>query len=158
MHGELMNGLPLDVRSEGYVFETLRPQRVGDEAVIVTDAGCRVHVQLLRGKGRKRFLVDVLMLKIALREDGDRKMIALQEERKRRAVTPDDIVIVNEESVPSQFGGTEFPGPLNRITATYGGHWLQCAWCGPATPEARDEAISLLCARFTSKELKCRAQ
>lgn len=87
MFGQLMNGLPLDVQQDEYSFETSPPRRVGDESIIVTEKGHRVHVQLLRGLGgRKRFLVSVMQLKMMLREKGNQQMIQLHEGRKCRAL------------------------------------------------------------------------
>ena len=56
----LMNGLPLVDMGANYVFLSLPPRRLGDEALILDAQGKKRHVIWLRGpSGRKQWLVDV---------------------------------------------------------------------------------------------------
>lgn len=75
----LRNGVPLDVQLEPYEFEATPPLpiRVGDECVIRTERHGSVRVILLRGTGRKRWLVKVSTLKRYLREDARRRIDAV---------------------------------------------------------------------------------
>ena len=75
----LMNGIPLAVQAEPYAFESTPPLRVGDEARICTPRGV-FHVVLLRGTGRKRWLVNARTLRQYLREDARLKLRELREQ------------------------------------------------------------------------------
>jgi hypothetical protein len=69
----LANGIPLLVQNEPYSFEGPPPLRRGDEATIRTAYGL-VHVILLKGQGRKRWLVACAPLRRYLREDARLKL------------------------------------------------------------------------------------
>lgn len=71
----LLNGVPLNVHNEMYEFVSLPPTRTGDEALIAVPSRTRpVRVVLLRGTGRKRWLVESRTLRKYLRADADRRM------------------------------------------------------------------------------------
>lgn len=76
MTDTLRNGVPIRPQVGLYRWKTLPPQRVGDEAIIDVYGGER-RVQLLRGTGRKRWLVEVRGLKRWLRAEARRKIAAL---------------------------------------------------------------------------------
>lgn len=77
---QLKNGVPIDVQPDTYVYVGRVPQLTGDICEILI--GRRyVQVQLLRGRGQKRYLVHVPQFKKYLKELGDRQMAALREER-----------------------------------------------------------------------------
>jgi hypothetical protein len=76
MSETLRNGIPLAVQTGPYAFEGAPPLRVGDEARIFTLRGS-FHVILLRGTGRKRWLVNAATLRRYLREDARQKFAAL---------------------------------------------------------------------------------
>jgi hypothetical protein len=59
----LRNGIPLDVRTEDYSFDTMPPQLTGHETRIRTPDGKVHRVILLRGTRRKKWLVDVAQLR-----------------------------------------------------------------------------------------------
>lgn len=72
----LRNGVPLDVQHDRYEFYYARPQRVGDQTVIVTESRGMVEVILLRGIGRKRWLVECETLRKYLKADARAKIHA----------------------------------------------------------------------------------
>ena len=60
----LRNGIPLNVRHYGYTtLNLVPPYRVGDEARILDPYTGEHHVILLRGLGRRKYLVDVKQLR-----------------------------------------------------------------------------------------------
>ena len=73
----LRNGIPLDVRRGRYSIQgSCLPLRVGDEALIFDhDTQRTEHVILLRGHGRKKFLVRVHTLREYL-DEYNRQQIA----------------------------------------------------------------------------------
>lgn len=73
----LRNGVPLDVRNERYGFVGYPPLKTGDECVIETVSGKQVHVILLLGTGRKRWLVNAETLREYLRVDAQAKIAAV---------------------------------------------------------------------------------
>ena len=72
----LRNGIPLDVRHGRYTIQGNRPLRVGDEVLIFDHYTQRwEHVVLLRGHGRKKFLVRVHTLREYI-DEHNRQQIA----------------------------------------------------------------------------------
>lgn len=70
----LRNGVPLAPRTEGYVFLQPPPVRIGGETEILTDSGEQVHVVLMRGTKRKRWLVPVNTLRAYVTEMNNQRL------------------------------------------------------------------------------------